>query len=141
MRQIPEHLRDSVNWYGQMKTKPYQIQPETWEQILFMGWLHKYFPDIWAVTFATGNGFKSTPKTINIYKSAGLKPGTPDLFIAYPTHRFHGCFLELKRQRGGRTSDIQKEMCQRFRDQGYYVAVCHGFQAAATTFLRYLFEP
>ena len=132
--------RQSLQWYGTKKKRPYRIHPEMWEQILFMGWLHKFFPEVWEVTFSTGNGLQSNPKTVNVYKSAGLKPGVPDLIILYPSRFYHGCLLEIKRGHGGRPTRQQEEMCERFRHQHYYTAVCHGFPNAAKAMLRYLFD-
>lgn len=132
--------RNSLKWYGTKRQKPYKIHPEMWEQILFCGWMHKFFPEVWEVTFSTGNGLQSNPKTVNVYKSAGLKPGVPDLIILYPSRFYHGCLLEVKRLHGGKTTAVQIEMCERFRMQHYFTAICHGFPNAAKALLRYLYE-
>ena len=132
--------RNSLKWYGTKRQRPYKIKPETWCQIIFLGWLGKWYPEIRAVTFSNGNGHPLNPKTVNVYKSAGLTPGIPDLFIAWPSKFYHGAFLEIKREHGGKTSHEQMRMCELLRDQNYFVAVTHGFPNAAKALLRYLYE-
>ena len=140
--------RKSLKWYGTKKQRPYQIKPETWERILYCGWLHRYFPDVYDVTFGSGNDIyldwlenKATRKRWgNIYKSAGMKKGVPDLITLWPSKFYHGCLIEMKREHGGRITDDQKKMIELFRHQHYYVQVCHGFPNAAKAMLRYLFD-
>lgn len=134
--------RGAIHTYGSQRKKPYRIQPETWERIMFMGWLHKFFPEVWAVTFSTGNDLqgKRSPKTVNVWKSAGLKNGVPDLIILWPSRFYHGALIEMKRKHGGRASEEQLEMCERFRHQNYFVAIAHGFPNAAKALLRYLYD-
>lgn len=134
--------RESLEWYGTKKKKPYRIEPETWEQVLFFSWLHKYFPEVWEVSFSTGNDLKTklNPKTVNIWKSAGLKKGIPDVVILYPSRFYHGCLIEMKNRFGGKASNDQIRMCELFRMQHYYVQICHGFPNAAKAILRYLYD-
>lgn len=48
------------------------------------------------------------------------------------------CELELKRQRGGRTSDHQSEWLDALSAQGYKAALCYGWEQAAGTIIEYL---
>ena len=132
--------RASLKWYGTQKKRPYKIRPETWCQILTLSWLQKYFPEVRAVTFSNGNGHPLNPKTVNVYKSAGLTPGIPDLFMAWPSRFYHGAFFEIKREHGGKATKEQLKMCELLRQQNYYVVIAHGFPNAAKAMLRYLFE-
>lgn len=67
-----------------------------------------------------------------------MKAGVPDLFLPVSRDGYHGLFIELKRQAGGRVSDEQKEWIQELRDQGYRVEVCKGWEAAAGVLKNYL---
>ena len=103
--------RKSLKWYGTKKQRPYKINPETWEQILFFSWLAKYFPTVRAVSWSNSlNGLEMKGKTKNLLKSAGLTPGVPDICIAYPSKFYHGCYLEMKRLQGGKPTKEQIEM-------------------------------
>lgn len=46
--------------------------------------------------------------------------------------------IELKRQRGGRTSDHQSEWLDALSAQGYKAALCYGWEQAAGTIIEYL---
>ena len=132
--------RASLKWYGTKKKRPYRIKPETWCQILLFSWLYKYFPAIRAVTFSNGNGHPLNPKTVNVYKSAGLTPVIPDVFMAWPSKFYHGAFYEIKHERGGKPTKEQVKMCELLREQNFYVAITYGFQNSAKAVLRYLYE-
>ena len=72
------------------------------------------------------------------FKSLGVKPGVPDLFLSVPRGEYHGLYIELKRLRGGRVRDDQKKWIAALRAQGYRVEVCKGWQAAAEVIREYL---
>lgn len=138
MIQQEERARAAISTYGSQRKRPYRINPETWEQMLFCGWVRKYFPDIARGMYSNQNGLEMKPKTKALLKSAGLNPGIPDLHIPFPVYPYHGLFVEMKRLHGGRTSDEQLDKCELLREWGHYVVICHGFQHAAKAFLRYL---
>ena len=88
--------------------------------------------------FHVPNGGKRSAKEAARFKREGVKAGVPDIFLPAPRGTFHGLFLELKRQSGGRVSEAQREMLNALKAQGYCVAVCKGFHAAADTIEKYL---
>lgn len=68
----------------------------------------------------------------------GVKAGVPDLCLPVARGQYHGLYIELKRQRGGRTSDHQSEWLDALSAQGYKAALCYGWEQAAGTIIEYL---
>lgn len=71
-------------------------------------------------------------------RAEGLKSGVPDVLIfnqcsvvsdKEELHR-SGCAIELKRQKGGRVSEAQKEWLEGLRRAGWVAEVCNGFEEA-----------
>jgi hypothetical protein len=91
-----------------------------------------------ALMHAIPNGGKRDRVTAAKLKGEGVKPGIPDIFLPVPRGGFHGLYIELKRTKGGRPSEAQKDMIPRLREQGYRVEICKGFNAAADVIERYL---
>ena len=63
-------------------------------------------------------------------KRTGVKAGVPDLFLPVARNGKHGLYIEMKRAKGGRVSDLQKEWLIKLENQGYETAVCHGLDEA-----------
>lgn len=59
-------------------------------------------------------------------------------WAAMQSGQYHGLYIELKRQRGGRTSDHQSEWLDALSAQGYKAALCYGWEQAAGTIIEYL---
>ena len=71
-------------------------------------------------------------------KAQGVKAGVPDVCIPVPRCGYHGLYIELKRQRGGKLSEEQKELIPKLRAQGYRVEICKGFHPAADLIEKYM---
>lgn len=95
-------------------------------------------PDIFDLLWATPNGGLRDIRVATTLKSEGVKAGVPDITLAYPTDKYHGLFIELKRQKGGRTSKEQEHMIRLLRERGYRVEVCKGCNEAIATLASYL---
>jgi len=67
-----------------------------------------------------------------------VKAGVPDLCLPVARGGFHGLYIELKRQKGSKTSDDQKAWLSNLEKQGYFVALCKGWEAAAKVITEYL---
>ena len=67
-----------------------------------------------------------------------LEAGVPDLFLACARSGRHGLYIELKRTKGGRVSQSQRDLFPLLEAQGYGVAVCHGWREAADAVEAYL---
>jgi len=66
-------------------------------------------------------------------RAAGLKSGVPDILIFSPAPNkpeVHGVAIELKRKKGGRISETQKEWIWRLEEAGWRATVCHGYYEA-----------
>ena len=55
-----------------------------------------------------------------------------------PRGKYHGLYIELKRQHGGRIAPEQTAWIEELMKQGYYVAICKGWEAAAKIIIEYL---
>lgn len=71
--------------------------------------------------FAIPNGGLRNKVTAMRLKAEGLAPGVPDLFV--PELKL---FIEMKREKGGRLSEPQKDWRQHLENIGYVVFVAHG---------------
>jgi len=88
------------------------------------------------------NGVKLlTPGQIAKIKTAGcLKSGRPDIHLPVPRGGYASLFIELKRIKGGKESDNQKEYGRLLKENGNYYAVCHGSDEAISMIIKYLDE-
>lgn len=71
-------------------------------------------------------------------RAEGLKKGVPDICLPVPRGIWHGMYIELKRQCGGKTSPEQREWIDALNAQGYRACVCRGWEAAAREIEKYL---
>lgn len=86
--------------------------------------------------FAIPNGFISggDAKYINYMKAEGLTPGSPDL-VVLPGDGLV-IFVEMKKEKGGRLSEAQKNF-QQFFDNNSYLYICaKGHQNAIASILE-----
>ena len=68
----------------------------------------------------------------NMLRAAGLKSGVPDILIfskAPSKPQARGTAIELKRSKGGRVSDNQKDWLEKLDECDWHTAVCHGYDA------------
>lgn len=84
------------------------------------------------------NGGKRCAATAGRLKAEGVKSGVPDLCLPVPRGGYHGLYIEMKRERGGGTSENQDIWLEFLARQGYAAAVCNGWEAASKTLLEYL---
>lgn len=81
-------------------------------------------------------------------KAEGVKAGVPDLMLPVMKYigtgildrslEYAGCFIEMKRQRGGTVSPEQSKWHEWLIDEGYCVVVCKGAEEAKRVILEYL---
>lgn len=109
-----------------------QIWLFKWAEIASMRW-----PEL-ETMFHIPNGGKRGAIEAARFKAQGVRAGVPDIFLPAPRGRYHGLFIELKRQTGGRVSEAQREMIQALRMRGYCVEVCKGYHEAADLIEKYL---
>lgn len=118
----------------------YQIATEHDEQSALMKWAafqERVIPELRNL-FALPNGGWRHPATAARLKAEGVKPGVPDLMLAWPCNGYSGLFVEMKRKVGSRLSPEQQEWRERLTLAGYRVEVCKGFDAAKDAIINYL---
>lgn len=71
-------------------------------------------------------------------RAEGVKSGVPDLCFPIPRGDFFGLYVEMKKPKKGRVSEIQNKWHDMLRSNGYAVHVCHGWLEARDVLLIYL---
>ena len=116
------------------------IPTESAEQIALFEWAAyqaHVFPEL-ELLHHIPNGGQRNARTAARLKAEGVKPGIPDIFLPVARGMWHGLYIELKRQRGGKLSDAQFEWLERLRVEGYYAVRCNGAEEAQRVILEYL---
>jgi hypothetical protein len=90
------------------------------------------------IHFAIPNSGKRTQGEAFKFKRTGLKAGVPDLCIPVPTKSYHGLYIELKKEVGGRVSDHQAYWIAYLNSVGYHARIAHGFDEAKQIITEYL---
>ena len=88
--------------------------------------------------FAIPNGGQRNIIVAAKMKQEGIRSGIPDLFLAVPKKDYHGLFIEMKKVKGGRVSENQKEMINVFNNFHYLAIVCNGWIEAKKAIEEYL---
>ena len=99
------------------------LPSEHLEQVRLVSWFRKTYPD--TRIFAVPNGGARTGSQGLKFKSEGVSPGVPDLFVPA-----WGLWVEMKRQKGGTVSPEQKDWIAYLDDCGYQCIVGRGFEDA-----------
>ncbi|HDT4050885.1 TPA: VRR-NUC domain-containing protein [Enterobacter bugandensis] len=94
-------------------------------------WLNHWHPEFRAFHVVNESGSKSDKKYGALLNRLGRRKGVTDWVIPYRFGQWPIAFVELKRdsRKAGRLSPEQKENLQHYADQGYFVAVCWGYDA------------
>ena len=111
------------------------------EQVTLMQWwqlVHKQFGIPEQLLFAIPNGGLRNIIVAKRLKAEGVRSGVPDIFLAYPSRRRCGLFIEMKKVKGGRVSGNQKSLMEDLNKSGYLAVVCHGWTEAKAAIERYL---
>lgn len=72
------------------------MTPENKTQAAILQWLELQHPSVRLHTIKIDNEGRHTPAGYAIRKACGLHKGASDLFIAWPTLKFCGLWLEIK---------------------------------------------
>lgn len=113
---------------------------ESQEQKALFNWaffIKRKHPEI-DLLFAIPNGGRRDQVEARHLKEQGVKAGVPDLFLPVARGIWHGLFIELKRQKGGRVSEAQQKWLYALTRQGFYATVACGWQEAAALIEEYL---
>ena len=115
---------------------------EEQEQAAVMEWamlMEKQLPEL-ALLFHIPNGADRHPAVAAKLKRQGVKAGVPDLFLPVARGGFHGLWVEMKRQKGGRLSDEQKAWMDALNAEHYLAVRADGAEAACDVIFKYLTE-
>lgn len=107
------------------------------QQALFewAAWAASRFPGL-NLMFHIPNGGMRSQSEAKRFKAEGVKAGIPDIFLPVARGKYHGLFIELKRA-GGRVSPAQTYILEELTNQGYWAALCYGFDAARDVIEKY----
>lgn len=121
-----------------MKTKQESIPTEAQEQTGLFKWAEYDKRLETECMFAIPNGGSRNRVEALHLKQQGVKAGVPDIFVPGIRGSYGGLFIEMKRQKGGRLSEAQKDMIEKLRRLGYRVEVCNGCEEAMKAIEEYL---
>ena len=111
----------------------------TEQQCLFRwaGYQKGCFPEL-TLLYHVPNGGSRNKAEAGRFRAEGVKAGVPDLCLPVARGGYHGLYIELKRKKGGRVSEDQKAWLSALQQQGYFAALCNGWEAAAKVITEYL---
>lgn len=84
------------------------------------------------------NEGKRSKATGGRMRAEGLKAGVPDLCLPVARGKYHGLYIEMKREKGSKHTDVQKQWQADLQAQGYCAIVCYGWEDAQRNMLEYL---
>lgn len=82
-------------------------------------------------------GLRSKSEAVR-FKRLGVHPGVSDLFLPVARKGYHGLWIEMKRQKGGKLSKDQKEWLDDMFSQGYLAVRADGAEEAIGILESYL---
>lgn len=118
-----------------MQKNKMPVPTEAQEQMTLFSWAAMQsgkYPEL-NLLYHVPNGGSRHKAEAGRLRAEGVKAGVPDLCLPVARGQYHGLYIELKRQRGGRTSDHQSEWLDALSAQGYKAALCYGWEQAAGT--------
>lgn len=118
--------------------KRYPVPDEHAEQVSLFLWWKLQYRDHPALLFAIPNGGARDRITGKRLKEEGVMAGIPDICLSWPCGGYHGLFIELKRQRGGKVSKAQEKAINALRNAGYCAEACEGWIEARDLILGYM---
>lgn len=116
------------------------IPTEAQEQTTLFQWAalmtHRW-PELRLLHHIPNGGSRNAIEAVRL-KAQGVKPGVPDIFLPCARGSWHGLYIEMKRRKGGKVSDEQKEMIRLLIEQGYKAVVCYGWEEAKNVIVEYM---
>ena len=99
-----------------------------------VAWLARH-PQLKDFYFKNDNEGKRTPAQGFHAQRMGLRRGVSDFFIGWPTPKYHGLFLEVKRnkkytesERSTETWIMQELFIENMKSVGYWGEFCYGWE-------------
>ncbi len=122
--------KEAIPTEHQEQCEVIRFRDKSLDQFPSLKWLH-----------AIPNGQAKTPGQRMKFKREGLTSGVSDLCLPEPRGNFSGLYIELKRRKGGRVSDEQKEFIEFVKGGNYFVRVAEGADEAIGFLKLYLSLP
>ncbi len=88
--------------------------------------------------YAIANGGARSKATAGKLKAEGVKRGVPDLCLPVRRGGYGALYIEMKREKGSRVSDVQSEYMKRLERAGNKCVVCRGADAAMAAIKAYM---
>jgi len=129
-----------------LRKKRSTLFPESRVQKAGLEWLALFNPEVRRRVVKIHNEGSRSAANTNLLISLGLRPGASDLLIAWPTRKYAGLWLEVKREGWKQTPsqavhfDRQLEFGQLMIDSGYHFDVAVGLDKFIFIVTRYLSE-
>jgi len=117
--------------------RKYKVPKESIEQQALIKWLKIKRIKFYAIP--NGAYTKNILSAIHL-KKTGLSNGVPDICIPIPFNGKHGLYIEMKRQKGSKTTPEQKEWLDFLNSVGYLAATCFGWLDAVKVIEHYFME-
>jgi hypothetical protein len=108
-----------------------KVMTEDQVQMYFIQWFRRTYSDV--RIFAIPNGGARAKTTAMQLKLTGVVAGVPDLYV--PAWRL---WIELKREKTGRLSEVQKDWLNYLRSIGDSTIVAYGLEDAKQQILFFL---
>ncbi len=118
---------------------PKKYQREAVEQTTLFEWaglMAAMQPELKLMYHVPNGGSRNEIEAANL-KRQGVKAGVPDVCLPVPRGDKHGLYIEMKAD-GNKPTAKQKEWISALEKQGYAVAVCYSWKAAADFITKYL---
>ena len=122
-----------------MQKNKMPVPTEAQEQMTLFSWAAMQsgkYPEL-NLLYHVPNGGSRHKAEAGRLRAEGVKAGVPDLCLPVARGQYHGLYIELKAGKNT-TTKKQKEWLEYLRQQGYYTAVCYGWQPAAQLIEQYL---
>lgn len=108
------------------------------EQVALVNWFDMAYPSYTGRLVATPNGGARNIVVAKKLKAEGVRAGYPDLFLPVARKSFHGLHIELKKSKGGRLSENQKDWLAFLNSEGYQAVCCMGWDEARAVIIDYM---
>lgn len=112
---------------------------EAQEQAIVIQWCkmqEKKYPQLFNIFAIPNGGYRNKVEARNL-KMQGVKAGVLDLFLSYPSKKYHGLYIEMKYGKNKLTNN-QKEWIFRLEQADYKCSVCYSSQEAIQEIKNYL---
>lgn len=103
------------------RKKPGHVESDL--QIRCVKWFAYQYQHLRPLLFAVPNGGRRDARTGAILKAEGVHAGVSDLLLLYPSRKYHGLCIEMKKKDGYQRPS-QKEWQEAVEEQGYKYIVC-----------------